>query len=48
VGGSKIRWSLIDERRADEVFLFVYTRDGGVMFLILGEELDIEKDGIVG
>jgi hypothetical protein len=30
-----------------EPFLFVYTRDG-VHLLIIGEQLDIEKDGIVG
>lgn len=29
-------------------FLFVYTPEDGVYFIILGEELDIEKDGIVG
>jgi len=29
-------------------FLFVYTASGGVYFLIVGDELDIEKDGIVG
>jgi hypothetical protein len=29
-------------------FLFVYHPDVGVYFLITGDELDIEKDGIVG
>lgn len=29
-------------------FLFVYTPDDGVYFIIIGDELDIEKDGIVG
>ena len=29
-------------------FLFVYTPEDGVYFIIIGEELDIEKDGIVG
>lgn len=48
LGGSKIRWSEIEPGRADEPFIFVYTKDGGVMFLVIGDELDIEKDGIVG
>jgi hypothetical protein len=29
-------------------FLFVYRRDFGVYFIITGDQLDIEKDGIVG
>ena len=29
-------------------FLFVYTPADGVFFIIIGDELDIEKDGIVG
>jgi len=29
-------------------FLFVYTPEDGVYFIILGDELDVEKDGIVG
>ena len=29
-------------------FLFVYRRDFGVYFIITGDDLDIEKDGIVG
>lgn len=29
-------------------FLFVYTKQGGVKFIVVGEELDVEKDGIVG
>lgn len=29
-------------------FIFVYRRDFGVYFIITGDELDIEKDGIVG
>lgn len=31
-----------------EVFLFVYTKDHGIGMLITGDELGIEKDGIVG
>jgi len=48
LGGSKILWSRIDPKRKDEPFIFVYTKDAGVMFLVIGDELDIEKDGIVG
>lgn len=32
----------------DEPFLLVYTKAEGVHMLIMGEQLDIEKDGIVG
>lgn len=32
----------------DEAFLVVYTQNEGVCMLIVGKELDIEKDGIVG
>lgn len=31
-----------------EAFLVVYTKNAGVVMIITGEELDIEKDGIVG
>jgi hypothetical protein len=31
-----------------EVFLFVYTKTGGIGLMITGDELGIEKDGIVG
>jgi hypothetical protein len=48
LGGSKILWSRLDPRRDDEPFIFVYTKDAGVMFLVTGNRLDIEKDGIVG
>ncbi len=52
LGGGKIRWSDIGQG-ADQPFLFVYTeprgRDpGGVHMIIVGDELDIEADGIVG
>jgi hypothetical protein len=29
-------------------FLFVYTKKEGVKFIVVGDQLDIEKDGIVG
>lgn len=32
----------------DEAFLVVYTREEGVHMIIVGDKLDIEKDGIVG
>lgn len=44
LGGSKMRRS--DNRY--QPFIFVYTPDDGVMFVIVGDELDVEKDGIVG
>ncbi len=48
LGGSKILWSRVDPRRKDEPFIFAYTKSDGVMFMVIGDELDIEKDGIVG
>lgn len=48
LAGSKVQWSRVDPRRENQPFLFVYTKTDGVMFLVFGEELDIEKDGIVG
>lgn len=47
LGGSVIPWSRVSSRR-DEPFLFVYTAADGIMFVILGDKLDILKDGIVG
>lgn len=32
----------------DQPFIFVYTEEQGVHMIIVGERLDIEKDGIVG
>lgn len=48
LGGSKILWSRLGSDRKDEPFIFVYTKDAGVMFMVFGEQLDVEKDGIVG
>lgn len=48
LGGGFLLWSKVDRRRANEPFIFVYTEDDGVCILIVGEELDVEKDGIVG
>ncbi len=52
LGGGKIRWS-VDGGRKDQPFLFVYTErkgkePGGVHIIVVGEQLDIEADGIVG
>jgi hypothetical protein len=47
LGGSKICWSKVS-RRKDQPFLFVYTEDEGVLMIVVGDELDIERDGIVG
>lgn len=48
LGGSFIRWSIDDPSESDEPFIFVYTEDDGILMIITGEELSIEKDGIVG
>lgn len=53
LGAGKIRWSAVGDGE-DEPFLFVYTEArssgerGGVKMIVVGDELDIEKDGIVG
>jgi hypothetical protein len=46
LGASKVLWS--EDGGKDEPFLFVYTERDGVLMLFVGEELDVEKDGIVG
>ena len=48
LGGGQMLWSKNENGASDEPFLFVYTEQDGVMFIIVGENLDIEKDGIVG
>jgi len=48
IGCSKILWSREDSRAKDQPFLFVYTERDGVMFMVVGDTLDVEKDGIVG
>lgn len=48
LGASKMLWTMEDPDDEDEPFLFVYTKSDGVLLLIVGDELDIEKDGIVG
>lgn len=48
LGASKMLWSVEDESEKDEPFLFVYTKSDGVLMIIVGDELDVKKDGIVG
>lgn len=52
LGGGVIRWSKLGPHE-DQPFLCVYTErtqkdPGGVHMIIVGDELDIEADGIVG
>jgi len=47
LGASAIRWSEAGRGR-DQPFLFVYTERDGVLIIVVGEQLGIEKDGIVG
>lgn len=46
LGASKILWG--QDGGEDEPFLFVYTEQDGVLMMFVGDELDVEKDGIVG
>jgi hypothetical protein len=48
LGGSMIRWSRVRRGAKDEPFLFVYTRRDGVLFVVVGDSLGVEADGIVG
>jgi hypothetical protein len=48
LGGSYIRWSELNDGDRDEPFLFVYTRSAGVCIIVVGDKLDVHKDGIVG
>lgn len=48
LGGSYIRWSEICDDRRDQPFLFVYTRATGVCIIVVGKDLDVHKDGIIG
>jgi hypothetical protein len=44
LGGSYLRTS----KRDREPFLFVYTERDGILMIVVGEKLNVEKDGIVG
>lgn len=48
LGASKLLWSKKRKAAQDQPFLFVYTEQDGVMMIIIGERLDVERDGIVG
>ena len=48
LGGSYIRWSELYEGKRDQPFIFVYTRAVGVCIIVVGKDLDVKKDGIVG
>ena len=48
LGASKILWSRNRDGTQDEPFLFIYTKESGILAIIVGEELRIEKDGIAG
>ncbi len=50
LGGSYIPWSQQPSRRRkrDQPFLFVYTANDGIMFVIMGDKIAVLKDGIVG
>lgn len=47
LAGSYIRWSATRERQ-DQPFLFIYTHRDGILGIVLGEKLDVHKDGIIG
>jgi hypothetical protein len=47
LGASKICWSQVSDRE-DQPFLFLYTETDGVLMVIVGSELAVERDGIVG
>ena len=40
--------SYLKGHRGKEPFLFMYTPSDGVLMIVVGEKLDVEKDGIVG
>ncbi len=43
VGASAIRWP-----QRDQLFIFVYTEQDGVLMIVVGKQLGVERDGIVG
>ena len=48
LGASKFLWSRRKGRRKDQPFLVVFTEEDGVLMVIVGDKLDVEKEGIVG
>jgi hypothetical protein len=47
-GGDAEACQLQAGNRPDQPFIFVYTKTEGVQIIIVGDELDVKKDGIVG
>ena len=47
-GGSRSKCKLAAGSKHDQPFLFVYTKTQGVQIIVVGEELNVQKDGIVG
>ncbi|MCP4242330.1 MAG: hypothetical protein GY772_17385 [bacterium] len=47
-GGEKGTCPLSDADRQEQPFIFVYTETQGVQIIIVGDELDVKRDGIVG
>lgn len=48
LGGGMIRWDALDPKDKTQTFLVIYTLDDGPLMIIEGDELDVERDGIVG
>jgi hypothetical protein len=46
LAGSVIGWS--EDGGKDQPILFVYTEQDGILMVVVGEKLAVEKDGIVG
>lgn len=47
-GGSQSKCKLAMGRKTEQPFIFVYTETEGIQIIIVGDELDVKKDGIVG
>lgn len=48
LGGSYLRWDEVHLDAKPQAFLFVYTERDGPLVMIVGKELDVLRDGIVG
>jgi len=48
LGAGMIMWEEVDDDRKNQPFLFVYTEKEGPLMFIVGKELDVLADGIVG
>jgi hypothetical protein len=47
-GGNQGKCKLAMGGKKDQPFLFVYTETQGIQMIVVGDELDVEKDGIAG